>query len=284
VAVVVGEEDQFLLVLRLETGWERETLEFTLNTIRSTMNLNRSTKRFSADLQEASEIQKSLLPERDPVFEGYEIAGRSVPAERVGGDLYDFHVLDERVLGIAIGDASGHGLPAALVARDVVTGMRMGVEKEMKISGVITKLNRVINQSRLSTRFVSLFYGELEHNGTLVYINAGHPPPLLFKGTDIEELRTGGTILGPLQDAVYERGFAFLDPGDMLVLFSDGIIEDIDTAGEMFGKERLVSFLLSVRDEAASEIVEQLFAHLIAFSSGERLKDDATVIVIKRRN
>ncbi len=168
VAVLFAEDDEYLLVLMLEDGWVRETLEFSLNTIRSTLNFSSSTSRFSADLQEAYEIQKSLLPRIDPEFEGYEIAGRMEAAERVGGDLYDFSVLDEGVLSFAVGDASGHGLPAALLARDVVTGLRMGMEKEMKISSVLRKLNNVIYRSRLSTRFISLFYGELEPEGTLV--------------------------------------------------------------------------------------------------------------------
>jgi serine phosphatase RsbU (regulator of sigma subunit) len=131
----------------------------------------------------------------------------------VGGDLYDFNILDEEILSFAIGDASGHGLPAALLARDIVTGLRMGIENEMKISGVIRKLNRVIHQSRLSTKFVSLVFGELERNGTLVYINAGHPPPLHFKKDAMNRLDVGGTILGPLSDSVFKRGFAFMDPG-----------------------------------------------------------------------
>ena len=84
------------------------------------------------------------------------------------------------MLGLSIGDASGHGLPAALLVRDVVTGMRMGIEKELKVAHVFEKLNRVIHRSRLSSRFVSVFYGELEADGNLVYVNAGHQPPILF--------------------------------------------------------------------------------------------------------
>ena len=92
----------------------------------------------------------------------------------MGGDFYDFHDLGEGTLGIAIGDASGHGLPAALLVRDVVTGLRMGIEKELKVAHVFEKLNRVIHRSRLSSRFVSVFYAELDRDGNLVYVNAGH--------------------------------------------------------------------------------------------------------------
>ncbi|RKZ07107.1 hypothetical protein DRQ05_03675, partial [bacterium] len=225
VGMVVGDENRYLLVFGLDEGWDRETLEFSINTLRSILNYKRSTSRMMADFEKAQEIQMSLLPESDPVFEGFDISGRSEAAELVGGDFFDYQMLDESIMGIAIGDASGHGLPAALLARDVVTGLRMGVEREMKISGVISKLNRVINQSALSTRFVSLVYGELERNGTFVYVNAGHPHPLLFKQNGVERLKTGGTILGPIEDAVFKRGFAFVDPGDILLLYSDGIVE-----------------------------------------------------------
>jgi sigma-B regulation protein RsbU (phosphoserine phosphatase) len=282
VALAVGEEDQYLMVFRLRRGWERETLEFSLNTIRSTLNLSRSMSRFKADLEEANEIQKSLLPKENPEFEGFDIAGRSVAAELVGGDLYDFHHFDERVLGIAVGDASGHGLPAALMARDVITGLRMGAEREMKISGVVRKLNHVINRSFLSTRFVSLIYGELEQNGTFVYVNAGHPPPLLIKENGIVELEVGGTILGPVADIAYKRGFAFLDPGDTLVFFTDGIVERADPNGEHFGKERLKEYMNGMRNEPAETIVEQLFATLLVYGKGDKWRDDATAVVVKR--
>ena len=282
VAVMVGEEDEYMMVFRLNLEWERETLQFSLNTIRSTLNYSRSTSRFSADIQEAYEIQKSLLPRSDPHFEGYDISGRFVPAERVGGDLYDFNILEEEILSFAIGDASGHGLPAALLARDVVTGLRMGIEKEMKISGVIRRLNSVIHQSRLSTRFISLVYGELEQNGTLVYINAGHPPPLHFKKDSVRLLNVGGTILGPLEETVFKRGFAFLDPGDILVMFSDGIFEVTSSDGDMFGTERLIELVLENRLEPAELIIDRIFEKIIDFGSGDRLLDDATLLIIRR--
>ncbi len=282
IATMLGDFDEYLLVFRLDKDWVRETLQFSMNTIRSTINLSQSTNRFSADMQEAFEIQKSLLPESDPKFEGYDISGRSVPAERVGGDLYDFNILDEEILSFAIGDASGHGLPAALLARDIMTGLRMGIENEMKISGVIRKLNRVIHQSRLSTKFVSLVFGEMERNGTLVYINAGHPPPLHFKKDAVNRLDVGGTILGPLSDSVFKRGFAFMDPGDTLLMYTDGIIEITRGDGEMFGEERLIDLVRRHRGEPSPVVIDEIYRSVIEFGGGDRPKDDASVIVIKR--
>ena len=283
VAVLFGEDDEYLLVFMLDEGWVRETLQFSLNTIRSTLNFSSSTSRFSADLQEAYEIQKSLLPRIEPEFEGYEIAGRMEAAERVGGDLYDFSALEEGVLSFAVGDASGHGLPAALLARDVVTGLRMGMEKEMKISGVLRKLNTVINRSRLSTRFISLFYGELELSGTLVYVNAGHPPPILFKSDSIERLDVGGTILGPLEDTEFNRGFAFMDPGDLLVIFTDGILEATNADGDIYDEERLIEFVKANISSPAYEIIRGLFTEIRDFAGSVRLQDDTTAVVIRRQ-
>ena len=149
-------------------------------------------------------------------------------------------------------------------------------------AGVARKLNRVISRSFLSTRFVSLVYGELERNGTFVYINAGHPPPLLIKKDGVVELTVGGTILGPMEDAVYKRGFAFLDPGDVLVLFTDGIVERADRKGELFGKARLMELMRGVRNEPSDVIVEELFASLLLFGNGDKWRDDVTVVVVKR--
>ena len=282
VAVIIGEENQFLMVFRLNAGWERELLELSLNSIRNTLNYIRSTRSFGIVFQEAYEIQKSLLPKQDPVFDGYDISGRSMAAELVGGDLYDYHVFDNKMIGLAIGDASGHGLPAALMARDVITGLRMGVERELKISSLFAKLNRVINGSFLSSRFISLVYGELERNGTFVYVNAGHNAPFLIKGSGIEPLTVGGTILGPIADTTFRRGFAFLDVGDVLVLYTDGLVEREDPKGEPFGNDRLIELVKRERQEKAFTIIERLFIDVYRFGANEKWRDDATALIVKR--
>ena len=161
-------------------GWVREELDFALNTVRAALGSRLMEERARGSFREAAEIQQSLLLDELPEFPGYELAARSVPTEEVGGDFFDFIPFDGEMLGLAIGDASGHGLPAALLVRDLVTGLRMGIERELKVAPVLTKLNRVIHRSRLSSRFVSVFYGELEASGNLIYVNAGHQPPLLF--------------------------------------------------------------------------------------------------------
>lgn len=218
--VVLGRRpDRHVLLFTLADGWVREELDFTLNTIRAALGSRLMEERVRGSFRQAAEIQQSLLVEEPPAFAGFEIAARSVPADEVGGDFYDFVSFgEEELLGLSIGDASGHGLPAALLVRDVVTGLRMGLEKNLKIADVFSKLNRVIHRSNLSSRFISVFYGELEENGTLIYVNAGHQPPLLFSGSHVLELNIGGTVIGPLPEARFRRGVAYLKSGDRLVL------------------------------------------------------------------
>ena len=122
-----------------------------------------------SELEQAVHIQQSLLPTSALEYSGFEIFGRSQPAELVGGDLYDYYSYDKDGFGVCIGDASGHGIPAALMVRDVVTGLRMGLEKHMKMVHTLKKLNNVIYQSVYSTRFISLFYAEIESDGNIFY-------------------------------------------------------------------------------------------------------------------
>jgi len=270
-----------VLLLLVHDAWVREELDFTLNTVRAALGSRLRDERVRGSFRAAMEIQQSLL-EEPPHFDGYEIACRSVPAEEVGGDFYDFSLFGDETLGLAIGDASGHGLPAALLVRDVVTGLRMGLEKNLKITHVFSKLNRVIHRSNLSSRFVSMFYGELEREGTLIYVNAGHPAPLLLRGDRIQSLDSGGTVVGPLPEARYRRGFAQLEPGAVLVLTTDGVLERADAQGEALGEPRLIEALRPRLGDSAAAILECAFETAERWGGGRPFTDDATLMVVKR--
>ncbi len=286
--LIVGHRPlRYAFFFLLADGWQMEELDFALNTIRAALDARLVDARVRGSFREAAEIQQSLL-EEPPKFPGYDLACRSRAAEEVGGDFYDFYELGEGVMGLAIGDASGHGLPAALLVRDVVTGLRMGIERELKIVHVFTKLNQVIHRSRLSSRFVSVFYGELEADGNLVYVNVGHQPPILFSSDaradqlrDVE-LTVGGTVVGPLPEVRFRRGFARMRPGEALVLCTDGILERRDASGEFFGVDRLRSVVRETQDAPAQATLDRIFDASSAWGRGRPWEDDATAVVLKR--
>jgi sigma-B regulation protein RsbU (phosphoserine phosphatase) len=186
------------------------------------------------------------------------------------------------MFGVSIGDASGHGLLAAMLVRDVVTGLRMGIEREMKMAYTIKKLNRVLHRSTFSTRFATLFYGEIERNGNLIYINAGHPAPLLVRGDHVQELKANGTILGALPEIAVQRSYAQIAPKGTLVMYSDGIFERLNRAGEQFGIPRLKKLVVKNQQRSAQEIMDLIFNTVFEYGHGKNWEDDATVVVIKR--
>jgi sigma-B regulation protein RsbU (phosphoserine phosphatase) len=233
-------------------------------------------------LNEARQIQMSILPRRAPRRGEFDIAGYTVPAEIVGGDFFDFIPVTERIHGIAIADASGHGLPAALQVRDVYTGLRMGVARDFKIVRTVERLNRIINQSRMTTKFVSLFYGEIEEEGNFIYVNAGHPPPLHFHPKGVTTLKQTGMVLGPSATASYSRGFLSLEPGDALLLYTDGMTEASDPKGREYGVERLKKAFLALRGKPADEIVRALVKKVGEYVGARDPEDDRTVVVVKR--
>ena len=281
--VVVGRRPyRRLLFFGLDQSWERERVDFALNVLRAALGLNALEERVRLSYRQVAEIQESLLHEAAPRLAGWDIAFRSIPAEEVGGDFCDFIHVAEDLVGFAIGDASGHGLPAALLVRDIVTGLRMGIEKHLRMEYVFSKLNRVVHRSNLSSRYVSVFYGELESNGGLSYVNAGHQPPLLFRKDRIVELRTGGTVIGPLAEVSFRRGHVRLDPGSVLVLFTDGIVERRGPDEVFFEVDRLKRIVQESHGAPAGHLLDRILDVAHAHGEGRPWDDDVTVMVIRR--
>jgi len=285
-AIEVGDQD-YILAFDVEPGRERTGILYSLGILRSSINQRLRQERIEDVLLQARKIQASIFPRRAPDFPGFDIFGLSQPMEIVGGDHFDFIALSDVFLGIAIADVSGHGLPAALLVRDVHVGLRMGLSKEFKITHTLERLNAIIHRSRLTSRFVSMFYGELEPRGSLTYVNAGHPPPIFIAANGEHcTLMAGGAVLGPIAEVTYQRGFATLDPGDLIVLFSDGIVEATGTEGtdetDEFGIERLIEVVRAHRQEPAADIVRTVFSSVEEFCGTDRLNDDRTVVIVKR--
>src|SRR6266542_5580718 len=279
-AIAVG-DDQYILSFSVDPAAENDDLMASLGILRHAVDLKLREERFVSVLNEAREIQMSILPRRSPRRGDFDIAGFTVPAEIVGGDFFDFIPVTERIHGLAIADASGHGLTAALQVRAVYTGLRMGVARDFKIVRTVERLNRIIHQSRMTTKFVSLFYGEIEEAGNFIYVNAGHPFPLHFHAKGATPLKQTGMVLGPSGNAAYSRGFLSLEKGDALLLYTDGMIEATDGKGKEFGIERLKKAFLAIRDRPAAEITQALIDRLSEFTQGRPPEDDRTVVVVK---
>ncbi|HNW59501.1 MAG TPA: PP2C family protein-serine/threonine phosphatase [bacterium] len=276
-------ERQWLVVFQLDLGWEREEINLFLNSVRTSLNYRFFSDVIGVRLEQAVEIQKSLLPQKSPKIDGYDIAGFSQPAELVGGDLFDYFELKDGTLGVSIGDVSGHGLPAALLMRDVVIGLRMGLAMELRSVHTIKTLNRVILRSTYAANYVSLFVTEIEGDGHLFFINAGHPGPLLVHGKEVKCLAATGTTLGFLPEIDLHRDYAHIESGAVLVLYSDGITERQNPDGDMFGVERLTNLIIENQHFDANTLLHKISSHVYDFGHAASWEDDVTLVVIKRR-
>ncbi|MEM7050900.1 MAG: PP2C family protein-serine/threonine phosphatase [Acidobacteriota bacterium] len=290
VALEVG-DGEYVLAFDIEPGADHGDILFSLGILRHAINQKLRQERMAGILLEASKIQRSILPKRSPSYGEFDICGLSEPLETVGGDYFDYIPISNKILGLAIADVSGHGLPAALQVRDIYMGLRMGLARDYKIVRTVERLNGIIHQSTLTSRFVSMFYGELELGGTFIYVNAGHPRPFhLAASGAVRFLSEGGPVLGPLPETRYERGFVVLEPGDLLVFFTDGITETVcadgdcvdDGEDEEFGSDRLVELCRSLRQSSAQEIAEAVLREVKQFSGRRPVNDDRTVVVVRR--
>ena len=285
-AVAVAGGSEYLLAFDVRADHRADQVLFALGLLRHAINQKIQQQQVRDVLREARRIQQAILPREKPHFHSFDIAGRSEPLESVGGDFFDYIPITDKILGLVLADVSGHGLPAALQVRDIYMGLRMGMSRDFKIVRTVERLNQIIHQSRSTSRFVSMFYGELESDGTLIYVNAGHPPPVLL-GADgrRQHLVEGGVVLGPIPNATYHRGFLRLERGDLLVACTDGVLETraggSERAGEEYGLDRLLAVCESHRDRESDEIVDAVFADLAEFSSHRPAADDRTLAVLK---
>jgi len=237
------------------------------------------------DLEIAREIQQSMLPRAAFKTPGMEAFGMTRPANTVGGDFYDIIPLpDGRVL-LALGDVAGKGSPAALLMALLLAMMRTLVDEGLEGADLVTRLNVQIGKHALPhSRFVTLFVAILSPaTGDLSYVNAGQNPPLLRRGSgSYERLRAGGMALGMFESASYTTGATMLEPGDVLVMYSDGITEAEDTFDQPFDEAGVQTVVDGQEWASAKELGWALFEAVETHSRERRLLDDLTVLALRR--
>jgi serine phosphatase RsbU (regulator of sigma subunit) len=276
-----GPRAEWLALIRLNRAPEEGTA-LLLQMARLAIQQRALEAGWTGILDRARAIQESLLPNPLPELPGFDLAARSESAETVGGDVYDAMSLAPETLGLMIADASGHGLPAALEARDVVVGLRMGAAHHLKIDATIERLNRILCKATLSSRFVSLIYGELDRSGWFDYINAGHPAPLVLTRHGAKSLPESGRVLGVSPDSAYRIGHAEIPRGGLLLLYTDGVTECPSPSGEEFGVERLAGIAQVLLEAPSAHIVSAIFDALQQHACHERPPDDASLLLVRR--
>src|SRR5215207_9478839 len=245
----------------------------------------RERARVERELEVARSIQQASLPEKVPELEGWRIDPFYRPAREVGGDFYDFHLLPEGKLGLVIGDATGKGVPAALVM-STTCGMLQSAARALGSPSpgeVLEQVNETLLARIPSNMFVTCFYAVLDpEDGTLRYANAGHDPPHVRRSNDgAEELMARGMPLGLMAGTSYEEEEASLSEGESVLFYSDGLVEAHDAEGEMFGFPRLRALVAGGGEEGT--LVDFLIGELYSFvGEGWEQEDDITLLTIER--
>ncbi len=237
-------------------------------------------KKLEEELSIAREIQQQLLPTREYSQPWVEVSSVNIPCREIGGDYFDYLDLAEGMLGFVIADVSGKGTGAALLTSMLQGAFYANAMLDESICTTLVKVNRTLLRRKLENRFVTLFYGILSRDGMLQYCSAGHNPPVLIQKSGVRRLDIGGLILG-LFEAQYDSEKIKLEPGDLLVLFTDGVTEAVSAGGEDFGEDRLIELIQRYREQSASEITRMLMDDLRQFCKGVPLQDDVTLMALK---
>jgi len=248
--------------------------------------------RLQEEMRLAYEIQLDLLPKSQPSLPGYRIAGKSIPAKDVGGDYFDFISIDDVPNGLAgnrlafcLGDISGKGIPAALLMANLQAILRGQAVQDKSCRECISFANEILFRNTAPTKFATLFYGILDNSkNELSYCNAGHNNPFLFSQDKYIQLDKGGIVVGIMPAVLFEEETIPFNPGDLLIIFSDGITEAMNIAEEEFGENRLIDIINKNRNVDPSNLIEIIIKEVQNFSGGIAQMDDMTLVIINRYN
>jgi sigma-B regulation protein RsbU (phosphoserine phosphatase) len=231
-------------------------------------------------------VQQRLFPQKLPSIAGVDCAGVCRPAQRVGGDYYDFLALSGGRLGIALGDVAGKGIPAALLMASLQASLRgQRLSGPSDLAQLMTNLNFLIHEASPDNRYATFFYGELDPgNRRLDYVNAGHNPPMLFRAAGgVLRLGATGPVVGLVEGGHFEQRSVQLSPGDVLLVYSDGISEAMNASEEEWGEGQLEAAARAASPCNPQELIDALFVAADAFAGGAVQHDDMTVVVVRMK-
>jgi sigma-B regulation protein RsbU (phosphoserine phosphatase) len=250
------------------------------------LDMQAEKKRLADELAVASEIQLRLHPATPPPIPGYDLIGVSFPCYEVGGDYYDFIAKRDGRFVIALGDVSGKGTGAALLMSSVHAAVRAQATTRLSAPEIVGEINQYIYDNTPSNRYVTLFYSELDaRTNELTYINGGHNAPILVRTTgEVTRLDIGGFPVGITPDGNYREGWAQMEKGDVLVIYSDGASECLDEQGEEFGEARMIEIIQKHRQRTAAGIRDRIEQALTQFAGKAKSVDDLTLVIVKRKS
>ena len=240
-------------------------------------------EQFAEHLRTASAIQQHLLPQLEPKLAGFDISGLLESSMSISGDFYDFVPLGDNRLGIVIADVRGKGIPAALLMVMIRTSLRLVCREDISPSSVLKRVNDLLVIDTAPDFFATIVYGILDPKSmTFTYSNAGHCYPMLLRGEKIEELQTGGMILGCFGFAEFETETIELESGDKILFYTDGLTEaEFEAEGEFYGEERLEQVFKKNSNLPADELCRKIREDLFGFCGTNQQKDDITIVAIK---
>jgi phosphoserine phosphatase RsbU/P len=263
------------------------------------LQIEKDRQRIQSDLEIAREVQNQLYPQQIPETPHLRITAARLPARVVSGDYYDFQKLGEGDVVIAIGDVAGKGISAALLMATIQSSFRMELRSCIEAaahanrqsvlhcvspSTVVGQLNRHLHESTSAEKFATFLFGVFEDTtSTFTYTNAGHLPPVLVHDGDCSRLEVNGMVVGAFPFAQYGESHVRLEPGDLLVLFTDGISEPENEYGEMFGEDRIAELVTRHADQDDGHIVDEIMNAVRQWTGSDELQDDMTIVLIRRR-
>ena len=286
-------EGDFSYRIPVNGGDQLGELSSSFNTM--TENLGRlivvakEKERLESELAIAREVQNQLFPKDVPFTKSLELKGVCSPARMVSGDYYDFMSLPHGDLAFAIGDVAGKGISAALLMATIQSTMRTqlsslnGNSHPLSAAKMVGTLNRQLYATTSPEKYATFYFGLYnDQNHALTYTNAGHLAPMLLRGSEIQMLDSTGTVVGAFPIAVYEEKTVVLERGDVLLAYTDGIVEPENVYGEMFGEDRLKDLLFKYSKADSTELIARTMEAVVQWTGAGELQDDMTMVVVRR--